>query len=513
MSGLSYGAAPGDLIPGDPVELRWLSARLTGLANELADTASRLQAIDAGRWEGSAAVAFQGVLAEQPRRYLAAANSFGAASSAVASYAAALETAQADAAGAVSSFAAAEATSAAWRQRRATALGLTEADDPGDEGRSRANSVLAAAREEVDFAAARVVAALEAAAASAPTRTTLPDGLLNPNFVDLRYPAGLFGRAGQQSAFLTEAEFQLVAHPPTLDDGHGSAPHHFFKGVYAALKDPAVEIYRLTPVSGGWTSHWSDLGKGLAYGVTHPVEFGEEMIDLQALHDQGFAYWLGNIAPAAAATVLSGGAAGALRSAGAADRVVAGLSETDRLVAGDTALATSARLAGSFKGEHNWTHDVMHPGPLTSHEASVAALRRSAAQTFATGKYDVVSSESSYVLFKAGDSPGGRFFTLQPPVSEAQVRIDAAVKPHWTTPQGAYTGSSQIEKGYAFVVQHPEHPVAIGPVGSQGGVYLGGPGKLQVFVDDRSALGLRQVGEWSLHDPPDWVRQLMEDGR
>jgi hypothetical protein len=117
-------------------------------------------------------------------------------------------------------------------------------------------------------------------------------------------------------------------------------------------------------------------------------------------------------------------------------------------------------------------------------------------------------------LFKAGgDSPDGRFFSLHPPASEAQVRIDAAVKPHWTTPDGGYVGASPLEQGYAFVVEHPEHAVPMGPVGTQGGVYLGGPDKIQVFVDDRSALGLRQIDEWSLHDPPDWVRQLVEKGR
>jgi hypothetical protein len=287
----------------------------------------------------------------------------------------------------------------------------------------------------------------------------------------------------------------------------------FFSGAWDAIKDPAVALYHLTPFSSGWTQHWEDLGKGLAYGVTHPVQFGEEMINLQALHQRGFAYWLGNLAPAAAATVFSGGAAAGLRGAEAADRITAGAAGIERLADGEDALAASARLAKTFEGDHQWTFDVMHPGPLTPDDASLAALRRSAAQTFASGKYDLASSDKPYVLFKAGDSPGGRFFTFDPPASEAQVRIDSAVKPHWTTPEGTYTGSSSLDKGYAFVVEHPEHPVAVGPVGTQGGVYLGGPDKLQVFVDDRSALGLRQVGEWSLHDPPDWVKQMTESGR
>jgi hypothetical protein len=282
----------------------------------------------------------------------------------------------------------------------------------------------------------------------------------------------------------------------------------FFSGAWDAIKDPAVEIYHLSPLSSGWTQQWVDLGKGLEYGVTHPVTFGEELINLQALHDRGFAYWLGNLAPAAAAVMLSGGAAAGLRGAETADRVVSGLAEADRLGEADGALAQSAKLAQSLGGDHQWTFDVLHPGPLTPDGAALDTLRASAAQTFASGKYDLAASSRPYVVFKAGNSPGGRFFTLEPPASEAQIRIDSAVKPVWTTPDGRFVGSSPLEKGYAFIVENPEHPVAIGPVGPQGGVYLGGPDKLQLFIDDRNAAGLRQIGEWSLHDPPDWVRQM-----
>lgn len=286
----------------------------------------------------------------------------------------------------------------------------------------------------------------------------------------------------------------------------------FFSGAWDAIKDPAVEIYHLSPLSSGWTQRWVDLGKGLEYGVTHPVTFGEELINLQALHDRGFAYWLGNLAPAAAAVVLSGGAAAGLRGAETADRVVSGLAEADRLGEADGALAESARLAQSVGGDHQWTFDVLHPGPLNPDDATLAELRRSPAQTFASGKYDMASSSSKYIVFKSGTSPNGSYFSLRPPASEAQVRIDSAVKPVWTSPEGKYLSSSPLEKGYAFIVEHPEHPVAIGPVGMQGGVYVGGADNLQLFVDDRRALGLRMIGEWSLQDPPDWVRQLTEGG-
>ena len=118
-------------------------------------------------------------MTEQPRRYVTAADVFSEAGRAVSAYASALEAAQSAAATAVTTYEDAEATSAAWRQRRASALGLTEAEDPGDEGRSRATGALSVAREEVDAAAARVISALSAGAAAAPSSGSLFDTLFD----------------------------------------------------------------------------------------------------------------------------------------------------------------------------------------------------------------------------------------------------------------------------------------------------------------------------------------------
>jgi hypothetical protein len=107
----------------------------------------------------------------------------------------------------------------------------------------------------------------------------------------------------------------------------------FFTGAWDAIKDPAVMLYHLTPFSDDWTGHWGELGSGLAHGVTHPLDFGKAMINLDALHERGFGYWLGNLAPAAAATVLSGGAAAGVRGAeGAAalDRAAVGARSLER---------------------------------------------------------------------------------------------------------------------------------------------------------------------------------------
>ncbi len=82
-----------------------------------------------------------------------------------------------------------------------------------------------------------------------------------------------------------------------------------------------MEVYDLNPlVSPNAPKYWEQLGRGLAHDTTHPVQFGEQIIALPALKQHGFSYWVGNMTPAVAATLLSGGAAATAR---AADGVVA----------------------------------------------------------------------------------------------------------------------------------------------------------------------------------------------
>lgn len=108
----------------------------------------------------------------------------------------------------------------------------------------------------------------------------------------------------------------------------------FFTGAWDAIKDPAVMLYHLTPLHSGWTDEWSQLGHGLSYGVTHPGEFGKALIGLDMLEEKGLAYWLGNLAPAVAATVMTGGGGAAVRGAdavAAVDRAAVGLEEASTL--------------------------------------------------------------------------------------------------------------------------------------------------------------------------------------
>jgi uncharacterized Zn-binding protein involved in type VI secretion len=122
---------------------------------------------------------------------------------------------------------------------------------------------------------------------------------------------------------------------------------------------------------------------------------------------------------------------------------------------------------------------VENPGPL-------ASVRNNPAANFAGGKYNATTLTDDVVLYRGGEAgkPLGQWFTREPPGSVANVRIDSAVKPQWIDPgTGALTGSSPINAVHA--VRIPKGTVIYeGPVGYQGGPYLGGQNQMQIFVQE-----------------------------
>ena len=146
----------------------------------------------------------------------------------------------------------------------------------------------------------------------------------------------------------------------------------------------------------------------------------------------------------------------------------------------NTAGNSGAGSGKIFLGEY--TFDAMNPGPLPD----------SVASTFAGGRYNqgVVTSIDE-MFFKGGDAtnPGGSFFNFSAPNGVAQVRIDNAVRPQWINP---VTGVLEAESPINSVIG-AQFPIGstyyYGPVSSQGGVYLGGSNKIQLYVPDARKIG------------------------
>ena len=142
------------IITGDPYALDGLAVGMGTLAEELAEAAGDLSAIEAETWRGPAADAFKAVMHQQPDRYVTASEAFSAAAAAIAAYAAALEDAQ--------------AASARAALLADTGLAGQEAAD-----QQLATTMSANAMADLARAAAQATAVLRAAEQAAPQRPGL----------------------------------------------------------------------------------------------------------------------------------------------------------------------------------------------------------------------------------------------------------------------------------------------------------------------------------------------------
>ena len=121
---------------------------------------------------------------------------------------------------------------------------------------------------------------------------------------------------------------------------------------------------------------------------------------------------------------------------------------------------------------------IENPGPL-------AEMPNQPAKNFYGGRYNMEVLQEDRIMYRAGNAqnPYGRWFTSEPPASVTNVRIDAAVKTHWIDPKtGAYEASSYIDNVYAIKVPKGT-TIYTGPVGPQGGVYVGEYNVMQTYMD------------------------------
>jgi RHS repeat-associated protein len=135
-----------------------------------------------------------------------------------------------------------------------------------------------------------------------------------------------------------------------------------------------------------------------------------------------------------------------------------------------------------------WQYNIMNPGPLPE----------IIADTFAGGQYSkgVVGEQgwefdAVYRVRNAGSPVEGRdgtFYSPVPQVGGTQSAIDLAVNPVWGsagTPGGnPYSNGLNLGE-VTCVYLRPGTTVYVGPIGSQGGAWVGGvpgPGGLQIYV-------------------------------
>jgi hypothetical protein len=131
---------------------------------------------------------------------------------------------------------------------------------------------------------------------------------------------------------------------------------------------------------------------------------------------------------------------------------------------------------------------LTNPGPL-------ADLRNTPNKNFYGGYYNQKIATEDMFVYRAGDIniPEGKWFVLTPSESVAKVRIDLAVKEQWINPKsGKIKDFSYINTIYEYKI--PKGTIYYeGPVGTQGGVYLGGLESNQIFIPKSSQKGLEII--------------------
>ena len=132
------------------------------------------------------------------------------------------------------------------------------------------------------------------------------------------------------------------------------------------------------------------------------------------------------------------------------------------------------------KYEYNAT---TNPGPL-------AEGKDPPINNFYGGMYNDASNESG-IFVRMGDKikPYGSWYTKVSKNSEAQARVDLAIKKWWVKPNGEIKiRGFETEKSILDTMYYIKFPEGIpkykGPVGYQGGPFLGGLDQEQYFIPD-----------------------------
>ncbi|MBC6308098.1 hypothetical protein HCJ66_00895 [Listeria sp. FSL L7-1582] len=144
------------------------------------------------------------------------------------------------------------------------------------------------------------------------------------------------------------------------------------------------------------------------------------------------------------------------------------------------------RIISKYDDIASYEFNSMNPGPLSKFDDPPNA-------NFYGGRYNIKVLEEDTILYRGGEKGGlttpgkefnslGEWYTTAPPASIAKVRIDSAVKYHWIDPvEGNLTGTSKVSAVYTVKIPKGT-TIYEGPVGYQGGHYLGGMDNFQVYI-------------------------------
>ena len=292
-----------EVLPGTPEDLDELAAQLERYVDGVTTAARGLREMDSGGWIGTAAAAFWDSVGGVMKKLDTGAEAFQEAALALRAYTATLREAQGDVRRGLTLIDEAESETRLWAARNGETLveNLTSSytgtvlplpsDDPGEALRHQAGDLITEAKGRVASAAHRAADRLHTAAEHAPSK---------PGFWERRWHNMTEFAAGTVEATAGMATFTFELSP-----------------AYAIVHpDRYVE-------------HQVAIVKGLAHGVTHPVDFAKAFVDWDTwAQSPGRA--LGHLLPLVALTIASAGG-GAGGKAVEASEVAEGLAATEGL--------------------------------------------------------------------------------------------------------------------------------------------------------------------------------------
>ena len=131
----------------------------------------------------------------------------------------------------------------------------------------------------------------------------------------------------------------------------------------------------------------------------------------------------------------------------------------------------------------------------TTNPALLAEGKNPPINNFYGGMYNNASNESG-IFARMGDkrNPYGSWYTKVPKNSEVQARIDLAIKKWWVDSNGEIKiRGFEADKSILDTMYYIEFPEGIpkykGPVGYQGGPFLGGLNQEQYFIPNSKNFG------------------------
>jgi hypothetical protein len=307
---------------GDPGALRAAAAKFSASAEAMDSEAAAVRSIAAGvvagSWFGIAATAFYGAASFAAGDAGTAAQAFRRAAAALEALAAELEAAQELARRAQAAAADLNARSASLD---AQAAGADDATLPGLLAQAAGlqlealaiSNQAAAAAEMARAAQARAAAEFQAVAQMAPS--------VQRRLAAERAAAEAAAEEGDGEPGGLMGVLHDVAKPFRWAGDKGE---DVVRGAWNGVAEPVgmvVDLVNPFDSEGGFFGDWANLGSGLWYGVTHPVDFGKALIGVDVWREEGFAYWAGNLIPGAVAAFYTGGASAAVRGTSSTARI------------------------------------------------------------------------------------------------------------------------------------------------------------------------------------------------